>query len=102
MSIDEQIAAALAAPYTRIFVKQDDGGYQVYVVELPGVMTASDTIEETNEFLEEAMTLWIEAELKGGREIPPPFEDVDALLEIGEAADRPRMEAARAAMRDSA
>jgi predicted RNase H-like HicB family nuclease len=69
-----RIDAALAAPYTRVFRKQEDGGYQAEVLELPGVLTGGITIEEANEFLEEAMTLWIEAELEAGQEIPPPLD----------------------------
>lgn len=68
------IRHALAAPYTRVFRKQEDGGYQALVLELPGVMTAGERIEETNEFLDEAMALWIEAEVAAGHEIPEPID----------------------------
>ncbi|MEX2375844.1 MAG: type II toxin-antitoxin system HicB family antitoxin [Dehalococcoidia bacterium] len=75
MSTTEQgIADALASPYTRIFRKQEDGGYQASVLELPGVMTGGDSLEETNELLEEAMALWLEHELNAGHDIPPPLD----------------------------
>ncbi len=102
MTLEEQIAAALAAPYVRVFQKQADGGYQAYVVEMPGGMTAGDTLEETNELLEEVMAIWLEYAIADGQPIPPPFEDPGVLLDIGREADRTRMEAHRAGLRDSA
>lgn len=69
-----RIREALAAPYTRVFRKQADGGYQAEVIELPGALTGGATIDETNEYLEEAIALWIEAELEAGQDIPPPLD----------------------------
>ena len=71
-----QIADLLQAPYARVFQPDpEDGGYTATVLELPGVITEGDTLEEANTMLEEAMALWLEAELEQGHEIPTPLAE---------------------------
>lgn len=77
MDESEAVSRALAAPYTRIFNKEDDGGYSAWVLELRGVNSAGATIEEANEGLEDAMADWIAYELEAGHEIPGPVEPGD-------------------------
>lgn len=42
-----------------VFEKQELG-YTAYVVELPGCISQGDTLEETKENINEAMTLYLE------------------------------------------
>lgn len=70
--IEEAVRAAVAAPYTRVFVREADGGYSTSVLELPGCYSSGDTAEHAMEMLDEAIALWVEAELEDGHEIPPP------------------------------
>ncbi len=71
----DHIAAAVAAPYTRV-VRHDpsDGGYSAYVLELPGVFGGGDTAQEANDSLDEAIRLWVAHELEAGHDIPVPFD----------------------------
>lgn len=71
----DRVAAAVAAPYTRV-VRHDpsDGGYSAYVLELPGVFGGGDTAQEANDSLDEAIRLWVAHELEAGHDIPAPFD----------------------------
>ncbi|MXW23171.1 MAG: type II toxin-antitoxin system HicB family antitoxin [Chloroflexi bacterium] len=64
--------AAVAAPYTRVFVREADGGYSTSVLELPGCYSSGDTPDHAMEMLDEAIALWVEAELIDGHDIPAP------------------------------
>ena len=70
--IGEAVRAALAAPYTRVFIREADGGYSTSVLELPGCYSSGDTAEDAMEMLDEAIALWVEAEVASGHDIPPP------------------------------
>lgn len=74
--VEEAVRAALAAPYTRVFIREEDGGYSTSVLELPGCYSSGDTADEAMEMLDEAMAMWVEAEIERGHDIPPP-EGVD-------------------------
>lgn len=76
MEPHEVVASALAAPYTRIFHREDDGGYSAFVLELPGVFAGGSTIALADEELDAAMGDWVAAELDAGRDIPLPL-DID-------------------------
>ena len=71
-TIDEAVRAALAAPYTRVFIREADGGYSTSVLELPGCYSAGGTAEEAMEMLDEAIELWVAVSLELGHDIPPP------------------------------
>ena len=75
--IDEAVHAALAAPYTRLLTREDDGGYSASVLELPGCFTSGDTAEETMELLDEAIEMWVAVEVEDGHDIPPPSRAVE-------------------------
>ena len=45
------------------------------VRELPGVYAGGDTVEEAMSYLDETIAEWVEAELRAGRDIPPPAAD---------------------------
>jgi len=57
-----------------IAIEPGDQGhaYGVVVPDLPGCFSAGDTLDETIANAEEAVLLWIEAELDAGRKIPQP------------------------------
>ena len=75
--IDEAVRAAVAAPYTRLLTREEDGGYSTSVLELPGCYSSGDTPEDAMEMLDEAIELWVEAELEDGHDIPPPSRAVE-------------------------
>ncbi len=45
---------------TAIYEKAEEGGYVGYVAELPGANTQGETLEETRENLQEAVSLLLE------------------------------------------
>ncbi|MCY4505717.1 MAG: type II toxin-antitoxin system HicB family antitoxin [Acidobacteria bacterium] len=71
-TIEARVRAAVAAPYTRLFTREEDGRYSTSVLELPGCYSSGDTAEEAMELLDEAIAMWVEAEVECGHDIPPP------------------------------
>ena len=67
------LKAALAAPYHRIHVREEDGTYSGSVLELPGCFATGDTLEKLAENFDEAISLWAEAALQQGQSIPEPI-----------------------------
>ncbi len=76
-TIEAGVRAAVAAPYTRLFTREEDGRYSTSVLELPGCFSSGDTPEDAMEMLDEAIELWVEAELEDGHDIPPPSRAVE-------------------------
>ena len=75
--IDEAVREAVAAPYTRLFTREEDGRYSTSVLELPGCYSSGDTPEHAMEMLDEAIEMWVGAELEDGHDIPPPSRAVE-------------------------
>ena len=75
--IEEAVQAAVKAPYSRVLTREEDGGYSASVLELPGCYSGGDTATEAMEMLDEAIELWVEAELEDGHDIPPPSRTVE-------------------------
>jgi len=73
-ALEALLEQALTAPYHRIFIREDGGGYSASVLELEGVFGAGATVEEANQTLEEAMADWIAFEFERGNAIPEPIE----------------------------
>jgi len=46
--------------------------YSAYVPDLPGCVTAGDSLEEAEELMKGAMTLYIQALGEAGRAVPEP------------------------------
>lgn len=46
--------------YDTVFEKEADGGYSVYVPDLPGCCSQGNTLEEAIENIKEAMELYLE------------------------------------------
>lgn len=76
-AIDEAVRAALAAPYTRLLTREEDGGYSTSVLEFPGCYSSGDTAEEAMEMLDEAIELWVAVEIEDGHDIPSPSRAVE-------------------------
>jgi antitoxin HicB len=73
--MQEIVARYLRLPYT-IEVIRDEGegfsGWFARVVELPGCMTQTETLEELEEMIQEAMRAWIETAIEDDVPIPEP------------------------------
>lgn len=46
--------------YNAIFTPEDEGGFSVYVPELPGCISQGDTFEEAIKNIQEAIALYLE------------------------------------------
>ena len=70
-SLDEY----LALPYTIEVVRdnsEDGSGWFAKVIELPGCMTQTETFDELDDMIQDAMRAWIEAAIEDGQSIPEP------------------------------
>ncbi len=73
--IKKKVEEYLSKPY-RIELEPDpDGGYAVWVRELPGCVSYGETVDEALKMIKEAMELWIETALKRGLKIPEPLAE---------------------------
>jgi len=70
--IEAAVASALAEPYRRELVPNDDGTWFGRIVELPGCMSEGDTALEALSNLEDAMRGWLRVQIEDGDIIPPP------------------------------
>ena len=76
-TIDAAVRAAQEGPYARVFILDDDGRFAAEVLEFPGCFSSGDSAEEAMANLDEAIELWIEAEIEDGHEIPKPLQDTE-------------------------
>ena len=68
--------------YTVIYEPLAEGGYQVIVPALPGIVTYGRTIEEAREMARDAIVCHIRGLLKDGEEIPEdPFTHAQPVSE---------------------
>lgn len=67
-----------ARPYRKVISGDDVDGYLAEAPELPGCVTAGETVEEAERMLRDAMEGWIEFALRAGDPIPEP-----AVLRVG-------------------
>jgi predicted RNase H-like HicB family nuclease len=68
--------------YTVIYERLLEGGYQVIVPALPGIVTYGRTIDEAREMAEDAIRCHLRALLKDGEEIPiDPFAPQQPIAE---------------------
>ena len=72
--IEAVVGEALAAPYTRILRKDDDGTYAAEVLEFSGCFGAGDTPDQAMADLEAAIDLWVRSEVGQGHDIPAPLD----------------------------
>jgi len=62
----------LRAPYTRVLVPAEEGGYFGWIAEVPGATSEGDSAAEAMANLEEAFAGVLEALIEAGRHVPPP------------------------------
>ena len=74
-------------------IERGTSGYGVFFPDLPGCISAGDTIQDATKGAEEALQGWIEVSAEHGDNIPPP-SNLDAI-----AADPDVVEAARVLVR---
>ena len=55
-----------------IVVERAEGNYSAYAPDLPGVVAAGDTVEETERLMREAIGLYLEELRAAGEPIPEP------------------------------
>lgn len=59
-------------PYRKVISGDAEEGFLIEVPDLPGCMTAGETLEEAVSMLPEAMLLWITSRLERGEPVPAP------------------------------
>jgi predicted RNase H-like HicB family nuclease len=59
-------------PYRKVISGDDADGYLAEAPELPGCVTAGETVGEAEKMLRDAMEGWIEAALAAGEVVPEP------------------------------
>jgi predicted RNase H-like HicB family nuclease len=55
-----------------IVVERAEGNYSAYAPDLPGVVAAADTVDETERLMQEAIALYLEELRAAGKPIPEP------------------------------
>lgn len=55
-----------------IVVERAEGNYSAYAPDLPGVVAAGDTVEETERLMREAIALYLDELRAAGEPIPEP------------------------------
>src|SRR5581483_6341622 len=63
----------LKAPYARILVPDEEGGFVAEILEFPGCVAQGSTADEAVRNLERGAKSWIEAAISQGQEIPEPL-----------------------------
>jgi predicted RNase H-like HicB family nuclease len=53
-----------------VFEPQEEGGYTVYVPDLPGCVSEGETLEEATAMIQEAMALYLESRQEHGWSLP--------------------------------
>jgi len=61
---------AEAREYEIVLVSEPEGGYSVFVPELPSVATQGESVEEASEMAREAIELYLEAMDEDGLPLP--------------------------------
>lgn len=73
MSMKKNLQYYMNLPYrVEVVPDEEEGGYAFRVPELPGCLTASQTLEEGFRLLEDAKKAWISACLEDGIAVPEP------------------------------
>jgi antitoxin HicB len=70
--IEARARAIMQRPYRKVISGDADEGYLIEVPDLPGCMTAGETVIEAFAMLDEAMMLWVAAALEEGQAVPEP------------------------------
>jgi antitoxin HicB len=70
--IAAQVQEILKRSYRKVISGDADEGFLIEVPDLPGCMTAGETMEEAVSMLPEAMAAWLESALDRGLPVPEP------------------------------
>jgi predicted RNase H-like HicB family nuclease len=62
-----------------VFIESTETGFSAYVPDLPGCVAASSTLEETRDFIKEAIEFHIEGMRMNGEAIPEPTRHVEQI-----------------------
>ena len=69
----------MSRSYMAVFEREEDGGFSVYVPDLPGCASQGDTHEAAVANIREAIESYLEALVKLGQEIPEPRTSIEAV-----------------------
>ena len=58
--------------YIAVIERASDGTYSAYVPDLPGCVTSGDSLDETRQLIEEAVSLHLGSLRAHGDFVPPP------------------------------
>ena len=73
LSMEKDLNYYMHLPYrVEVLPDEGEGGYAFRIPELPGCLTASDTLEEGFRLLEDAKRCWISSCLEQGTPVPEP------------------------------
>jgi len=78
------------AHYVAIVEEEEGKAIGVWFRDLPGCISAGDTLDEAMLNAAEALELWAEAMIEGGQKIPPPRSLADLKADPGVAEDLAR------------
>ena len=70
--ITAQAEEIMKRPYRKVISGDADEGFLIQVPDLPGCMTAGETMEQAVSMLPEAMLGWLESVLERGLPVPEP------------------------------
>ena len=70
--IEARVQEIMKCPYRKVITGDADEGFLITVPDLPGCMTAGETMEEAVTMLQEAMALWLTVAFEDGLPIPEP------------------------------
>jgi len=73
----DKISEILARPYSRLLVREQDGGFNARVIEFSGCFAEGDTAAEAAQNLETAAEAWVEGALEDGFPIPEPTGETE-------------------------
>jgi antitoxin HicB len=69
----------MSRSYVAVFEREGDGGFSVYVPDLPGCVSQGDSHEEAMRHVREAIECYLEALAKLGKPIPETRTSVEAV-----------------------
>jgi predicted RNase H-like HicB family nuclease len=69
-----KVEAALKLPYSRVFQKEESGGFSACILEFIGCYTDGDTVQEVWDNLEDAAESWLESLFEQGMPLPEPLD----------------------------
>lgn len=65
----------LARKYPLSVIAEEEGGYTIVFLDLPGCMSQVESLDEVGAVADEIRVLWIETAYERGQEIPPPCRE---------------------------